>query len=80
MSGAARGAGGSGVTESLFKDGALVVAKRSKSGRVWKITGRRLGGGVYRELSPQGDNVLGFGGVKRIWKTDAELAKGFEHV
>jgi hypothetical protein len=72
-------AGSERPSGSLFRDGESVRAKRSKSGRVWRITGRRMG--EYRQLSPLGgDYGAGFGGVKAIWKTDDDLAARFERV
>lgn len=65
------------MPEAPFAVGVRVVAKKSKTGRIWKVTSRRIGN--YRMLWPEG-GTIGFGGVKAIWKTDEELAERFERV
>lgn len=51
-----------------------LVAPRTRSGRVWKASGRYLRGSGFR-LNPQGVNIsyTGGGGVRGIWRTLSEL-------
>lgn len=54
--------------------GMVLVPKRG-SGRQWLVSDARPGrdGAMIWRLSPMGGDVGGFGGVKPIWRTTAEL-------